>query len=214
MSIKQQSIKGVIWSFIERFSVQGIQFIIGIIMARLLTPSDFGLVGMLAIFLAIAQSLIDSGFSNALIQKFDRNETDYSTVFYFNIVVGIVLYGVLYLVAPYIADFYNAPALTQLARVIGLNLFINSLAVVQRAKLTIIVDFKTQAKASLIGVFIGGGVGIILAYQGFGVWALAIQSVLSTSLNTLLLWVFSKWIPRSEFSMQSFNRLFSFGSKL
>ena len=127
-SLKQKTLSGVLWSCVERFSVQGIQFVIMVIMARILLPSDYGMIGMLAIFIAIAQTLIDSGFSNALIQKKDRSEIDYSTVFYFNIAVGIVLYFILFFSSPLIARFYNTPELTGLTRVLALNLFINSAA--------------------------------------------------------------------------------------
>ena len=210
-SLKQKTISGVLWSCVERFSVQGIQFVIMVI---ILLPSDYGMIGMLAIFIAIAQTLIDSGFSNALIQKKDRSEIDYSTVFYFNIVVGIILYFILFFSSPLIARFYNTPELTGLTRVLALNLFINSLAVVQRAILSIKIDFMTQAKASFSAAIISGIVGIVMAYTGFGVWSLAVQTVLNAFVNTVLLWIFSKWIPLKVFSFESFKKLFAFGSKL
>lgn len=213
-NLKRKTMLGLVWSFAERFSLQGVQFIIGIIMARLLTPSDFGVVGMLSIFIAVSQSVIDSGFSNALIRKQDRSEIDYSTVFYFNNIVGLLLYIALYASAPLIADFYNTPILVDLTKVIGLNLLINSLSIVQRARLTIKIDFKTQAKASFVSLVIGGSIGVYMAYSGFGVWALVFQTIISSGLNTLLLWYFAKWMPLFQFSMSSFKDLFSFGSKL
>lgn len=213
-SIRKQTINGVFWSATERFSVQGSQFVVQIIMARILAPSDYGLVGMLAIFMAISQSIIDSGFSTALVQKKNRTETDFSTVFYFNIIVGLTLYFVLFICSPLVADFYDAPILKDLTRVISLNLFIHSLSVVQRAKLTIDVNFKTQAKASMISVIISGCVGIWMAYQGYGVWSIAFQSVINGFINTILLWIYSKWKPKKGFSRDSFIQLFSFGSKL
>ena len=133
VSLKQKTVTGILWSSIERFSVQGVQFVIMIIMARILLPSDYGMIGMLAIFIAISQALIDSGFSNALIRKTNRSDVDFSTVFYFNIVIGILLYLILFFTSPLIAEFYKTPELTNLTRIIALNLFINSLAVVQRA---------------------------------------------------------------------------------
>ena len=214
MSLKQKTVSGIFWSSTERFSVQGIQFVLQIIMARLLLPSDYGLIGMLAIFLAISQSFIDSGFSNALIRKQNRTEADFSTVFYFNIVVGLFFYFILFFASPYIAAFYNAPVLEILTKVIAINVFINSLAIVQRAKFTINVDFKTQTKASLSSIIISGIVGIGLAYRGFGVWALAVQSVLSSCINMIALWVLSRWKPQIVFSTSSFKELFSYGSKL
>ena len=213
-SLKSKTVKGVVWSSIERFSTQGVQFLIMIIMARLLTPKDYGLIGMLAIFLAVAQSLIDSGFSQALIRKQDRTDVDNSTVFYFNIVVSSALYLILFIAAPFVADFYNQPELTSVMRVVCLGVILNSLAVVQRALLTVRIDFKTQAKASLSAAVISGCIGIVLAYCGFGVWSLVVQQLLNLSVNTLLLWIFSKWRPIAVFSWKSFHELFAFGSKM
>lgn len=213
-SIKSKAISGLIWSAVERFSVQGIQFFIGIIMARLLIPADYGMIAMLAIFMAISQSFVDSGFSSALIQKKDRSEVDYSTVFYFNIGVAVLLYVILFFSAPFIASFYNLPQLSLITRVLSINLIVNSLAVVQRTKLTVQVDFKTQAKATLAAVVLSGGCGIWLAYNGFGVWSLVFQSIANACLNTLLLFVYTQWRPRWVFSVQSFNSLFFFGSKV
>lgn len=213
-SLKKQTINGIIWSGIERFSVQGIQFLIMIIMARLLTPKDYGLIGMLTVFIAIAQTFIDSGFSQALIRKQNRTETDNSTVFYFNIGVGICIYILFYIIAPFISKFYDTPELTAIMRVISLGIIFNSLAVVQRALLTIRIDFKTQAKASLIAVILSGITGITMAYKGFGVWAIIAQQLTSLSLSTLLLWIFAKWRPKGTFSIDSFRELFTFGSKL
>lgn len=213
-SLKHQAVKGVMWSAVERFSVQGIQFILTIVIARLVLPSDYGLIAMLGIFLSIAQVFVDSGFSDALIQKKDCTETDFSTVFYFNILISIIIYFLLYISAPYIATFYREPELSLVTRWIGLNIIISSFSIVQRAKLTINVDFKRQAKASLTAVLISGIIGILLAYKGWGVWALVVQTLSNNLLNTLLLWIFAKWIPKWMFSIESFNVLFSFGSKL
>ena len=213
-SLKQKTAKGILWSTIERFSVQGVQFIIMIVMARLLTPHDYGIIGMLAIFLAVSQSLIDSGFSQALIRKQNRTEKDTNTVFYFNIAVSILLYAILYLSAPLVAEFYETPPLCSVMRVICLGIIFNSLAVIQRALLTIKIDFKTQAKAALTASVLSGIVGIVLAYQGFGVWALVTQQLLNLGINTSLLWLFAKWRPKLIYSWQSFHELFAFGSKL
>ena len=213
-SLKSTATKGILWSFVERFSVQGVQFVIMIIMARLLTPEDYGLIGMLAVFLAVSQSLIDSGFSQALIRKQNRTEIDNSTVFYFNIIVSVLLYLILFISAPFVSDFYDTPQLTPIMRVVCLSVIINSLAVVQRAHLTINIDFKTQAKASLIAAVTSGIVGISLAYTDYGVWSLVWQQLLNLGINTLLLWFFSKWRPILAYSWNSFRELFSFGSKL
>ena len=185
-----------------------------IIMARILTPEDYGLVGMLAIFIAVSQSLIDSGFSQALIRKQDRSEIDNSTVFYFNIGVGIILYLLLFICAPLIASFYNEPQLTPITRVIGLSLVFNSLAVVQRALLTVRLDFKTQAKATFVGAILSGTIGITMAYTGFRVWAIVWQQISNLATITILLWVLSHWKPVWAYSWKSFKELFGFGSKL
>lgn len=213
-SLKQKTVKGVLWSTIERFSVQGIQFIVMIIMANMLTPHDYGLIGMLAVFIAVSQSLVDSGFSQALIRKQDRTEIDNSTVFYFNIIVGFILYGLLYAAAPLIADFYNEPQLIAITRVIGLSVLFNSLVVVQRALLTIKIDFKTQAKAALTATIVSGGIGIWMAATGYGVWSIVAQQLINLGVNTILLWILSRWRPLWNYSWNSFSELFGFGSKL
>lgn len=213
-SLKHKTVKGTIWSSLERFSVQGIQFLVMIIMARVLTPDDYGLVGMLAIFIAISQSLIDSGFSQALIRKQDRTEVDNSTVFYFNIGVGLILYFVLFFTAPLIAKFYDEPILIPLTRVISLSVIINSLVVVQRALLTIKIDFKTQAKATFTGAILSGIVGITMTYTGFGVWSIVAQQLTNLATVMILLWIFSHWRPSLTYSWASFRELFAFGSKL
>lgn len=213
-SLKSKTVHGVIWSSVERFSTQGVSFVFGLIMARLLSPHDYGVIAMLAIFMAISQSFIDSGFSNALIRKPDRTETDNSTVFYFNIVVGLIAYLILFVLSPYIADFYKTPILSPITKVIAISLFLNSLCVVQQAILTIKIDFKTQAKISLSAAIFSGFIGIALAYRGFGVWALAVQSVSASAVRMILLWALSKWRPKKPFSKKSFKELFSYGSKL
>ena len=213
-TLKYKTVKGVFWSCVERFSVQGIQFLVMIIMARLLTPKDYGLVGMVTIFIAVAQSLVDSGFSQALIRKQNRTETDNSTVFYFNIVVGILLYFILFAIAPWVADFYASPELTTLMRVVCLNVIFNSLVVVQRALFTVNIDFKTQAKASLTAAIVSGVIGISMAYSGFNYWSIVAQQLVNLGLNTLLLWIFARWRPQWIYSWSSFRELFSFGSKL
>lgn len=214
MSIKQQATKSVFWSAIERFSVQGIQFLLSLIIARLLLPSDYGLIAMLSIFMAIAQTFIDSGFANALIQKKNKTDADYSTVFFFNIVISVFLYVLLYLSSSAIAGFYHEKELESITKVFGIILIINSFGIVQQAKLTILLDFKRLAMASLTSVVISGVVGVIMACKGFGAWALVWQSLLNNLLRVLLIWLFSGWMPSFCFSSKSFKQLFSFGSKL
>ncbi len=213
-SLKQQTFKGVIWSSVERFSTMGVNFVFGLVLARMLSPADYGVIAMLAIFVAVSQCFIDSGFSSALIRKPDRTETDNATAFYFNIAVGVLAYAVLYVAAPFIAAFYETPILTPVTRVVGLTLLFNSLCIVQQALLTIRLDFKTQAKISLASALISGPVGIACAWYGWGVWALVVQSVLAGLLRLLLLWLLARWRPRAGFSRTSFRELFGFGSKL
>lgn len=213
-SLKQKTAKGVLWSAIEQFSVQIIQFVLGLIMARILSPHDYGLVGMILVFISIAQTFVDSGFSNALIRKQNKTEVDYSTAFYFNIVVGLVAYFILFFLSPLIARFYNEPLLESLTKAISINVFINSLGIVQRARYSIKVDFKTQAKATTTSVLISGIIGIWMAYNGYGVWAIVWQSVIRNALNVLLLWIFAKWLPLLQFSWKSFREMWSFGYKL
>lgn len=212
--LKQKTTKGIVWSAIERFSAQGVQFVIGLLVARILAPTDYGLIAMLAIFIAISQTFVDSGFVTALIQKKNRDDLDYSTTFYFNIVIGMFFYIILFFAAPLIAKFYNQPQLIWLTRAIGITVLINAFGIVQRAKLTINVDFKSQTKASIISTIISGAFGITLALKGFGVWTIVIQSIIKVTIEVLILWVMSKWLPRSGFSFNRFKSLFSFGYKI
>jgi teichuronic acid exporter len=212
--MKGKAINGIFWSFMERFSVQGVQFILTLFIARILSPSDYGLIAMLGIFVAIAQTFVDSGFSIALIQKQNRTEVDYSTAFYFNVIVGIFLYLVLYFSAPFIASFYNEKLLDSIVKYVGLGVIINSLTVVQLAKLTIEFQFKKQAIISFFAALLSGSIAILMAYNNFGVWALVWQNLLSGIFSMLMLWICTCWFPRFCFSIKSFKELFSFGSKL
>lgn len=213
-NLKNKTITGIFWSSIERFSAQGVQFALGIILARLLTPKDYGLVGMIGIFIAISKSFVMSGFGAALIQKINRDEKDFSTTFYYNLTVSVLFYFILFFSAPYIANFYGEPLLVNLTRAISLSIIIEAFAVVQNAKFVIKVDFKSQTKASVSSVIISGTLGILLAYKGFGVWALVIQSLTKSCINVGVLWYMSKWVPRGKFYWNRFKGLFSYGSKL
>jgi Membrane protein involved in the export of O-antigen and teichoic acid len=213
-SLKQQTATGLKWSAIERIVNQLVNFVVAIIMARLLTPADYGLVGMVAIFIGIGQAFVDSGFSQALIRKQDRTEEDNSTAFFFNLFVAILFYLLLFFTAPLITDFYNEPLLTPITRVIGLSIIINSLCLVQRALFTIDVDFKTQSKASVTASIISGVIGIGMALGGCKVWAVVGQQLSNLLISTILFWIFSTWRPRKFFVWNSFKSLFEFGSKL
>jgi O-antigen/teichoic acid export membrane protein len=213
-SLKDKTVKGMKWSALERFSVQGLQFLIQIFLARILLPSDYGVIAVLTVFISIAQTFVDSGFSNALIQKLDRDEDDYTTAFLFNIGVGAFFYFILYFSAPYIADFYNMPILTSITKVIGLVVFFNSLCIVQQSILMIKIDFKNQTFISLVAVTLSGILAFYLATHGYGAWALAWQAVAAAFFRALFFWIFVKWTPKGRFTKKSFKRLFSFGSKL
>lgn len=212
--LKNKTLYAIFWSLFERGGQQGIRLIISIILARLLLPAQFGLIGMLAIFMAIAQSFLGSGFGSALIQKKDATHVDSCSIFYFNIVVGIFAAGLLCLAAPRIAAFYEEPALTPLTRFLSLNLVINSFALVQSTLLIKHIDFKTQLKVNIVATIGSGIIGITLAYRGFGVWSLAIQSVTSTIFRTVLLWFFNKWRPSLVFSFAALKSMFAFGSRI
>ena len=213
-SLKDKAVKGVGWSFIDNIASQGIAFLVGLILARILTPSEFGVLGMVTIFIALSNSIIDSGFSSALIRKRDANSTDYSTVFIFNLVVSIILYFTLYLSSPIISDFFREPQLIAITRVLGLLLIINALGIIQRTLLNVEVDFKTQTKISVIASLVSAVIGIGMAFYGYGVWSLVGQQLSRQTVNSILLWCYSSWRPQLVFSLKSFKELFGFGSKL
>lgn len=212
--LKDKAVSGVKWNAIGRFSTQGVNFVIGLILARLLSPSDYGVVGMVGIFFAIAQTFIDSGFGSALIRKNDCTDTDYSTAFYFNILVGLVCCILLCIASPFIADFFNTPILKDLIKVMSLNMLIGSFAIVHGTKLTHAVDFKSQSIVNLLTAVLSGSMGIFMAYKGFGVWSLVFQQLIATILRVLFLYIATKWVPKREFSKDSFKCLFNFGSKI
>lgn len=213
-SVRSQLLKGVIWNFVEKILIRGASFVIGIILARLLSPSDYGLIGMLAVFIAISNVFIEGGLAKALIQRQNCQDIDYSTAFVANVVMAICIYLVLYFCSPWIADFYDEPILTDLTRILGLNFVLGSFNIVQRARLMANVDFKSLAKINVASTIISGGIGIAMAYIGFGVWALVGQSISSTMVLMVLFPFHSRWRPSMRFSKDSFNHLFGFGSKL
>lgn len=213
-SLKDKAVHGAKWSFIDNVANLGTSFLVGLILARLLTPAEYGIMGMIAIFIAISTSIIDSGFSNALIRKVHVKQIDYNTVFYFNLIVSIVLYLLLFISAPAIGLFFKEPILVDVLRVIGWVLVINAVAIIPRTILVKTIDFKTQTKVSLISSIVSGVVGIGMALANCGVWSLVGQQLSRQFLNSLLLWCYCRWIPKWEFSMQSFKEMFNFGYKL
>lgn len=206
--------KGLQWSAIERILTQGIQLAITLLLARLLGPATFGLVGMLAVFIAVANVFIDSGFTSALIRKIDRNESDLVTAFYYNIIMSGLCYIALYISAPYIAEFYQHVELENLLRVLGITVLINAFTLIPRVNLNVVMDFKSQAKISVVSVLISGSAAIVLAINGVGVWALATQTLLNAVCTALLFNIFAPWRPRSKVSNKSISYLFGYGSKL
>lgn len=213
-SLKQRTVNGVIWTTLGRFSNQAIGFTLGLFIARILTPSDYGTVALLTIFFAISNTFVDSGFSTALVRKIDRTERDRSTVFYFNVAVALFFYVVLFFAAPYIAEFYEVPVLTKITRISGLTLVIGAFGGVQRAQLTYRLDFKSLAIVSFCNTVVSGVTGLTLAYKGFGVWALVYAGIASSVVGTILLCLIARWRPTERFSKESFKELFGFGSKL
>lgn len=211
---KGKVVKSMKWSGVEMFTAQAIQFVIGILIARQLLPSDYGLIGMLAIFMAVSQAFADSGFGSALIQKKNPTPVDYSTAFIFNIGISSLMYVVLFFCAPYIASFYNQPLLTSITRIYALSLIITGATQVQNAILQKKLEFKNKAKITIASVAISGVVGIIMAYTDFGVWALVAQGLTSSIITSLMLWYFIKWRPSFKYSKESFCQLFGYGGKL
>lgn len=211
---KEEFVRGILWSAIDKFGIVLVQIILEIVMARLLLPSDYGVMGIIAIFLAIGQVFTDGGFSNALIQKQDRSEKDFSTVFFCNLIVSVIIYGILFIGAPFISQFYHLPVLTDIIRIIGLTIIINSLVIVHKTKLSISLNFKIQAKYSLLSVLFSGAIGLFLALNGYGVWSLVYQSLLLYVLNAIFLIYNLRWVPLFVFSKKSFDSLFYFGSKV
>jgi len=212
--LKQKTINGMVWSVSERISLQVMHMLVSIILARLLGPSEFGLLGMLAIFTSIAQSVLDSGFGSALIQKKDATQTDSSSIFYFNLLIGIFLASIFFFSAPLIADFYQQPILKPITRVLSLNMIINAFSLVQLSILRKKMEFKNHFIVSMIAVLFSGVAGIIAAYNGLGVWSLVIQTLSHSLAQAIALWILSKWRPIGHFSFESLKTMFSFGSRL
>lgn len=213
-NLKKQTKQGVIWSAVQRFSLQGTQFVITLFMARLLSPREYGIVGMLSIFLAISGVFIDCGFTSALTRKQNRTHEDLCTVFWFNIVIACIAYIILFIGAPYISAFYNMPELTLLTRVLGLTVIIGAFNSVQYTLLVTKLDFKSITKVTFPTTILSGIIGILCAYFGFSYWALVVSAIFSTTMGVICYWHFSDWRPSLSFSKSSFKEMFSFGSKL
>ena len=213
-SLKKKTVRGTFWSAVDNVANQGVTFLVGLVLARLLTPHEYGLIGYIMILVAVFNSIVDSGFSNALIRKKDAEETDYSTAFIFNLAVSLVLMAAMVLVAGPFSLFFKEPQLVPLVRVMSVIVVINALALIQRTRLVKSVDFKTQTKASLISSVSSGAVGLAMAFGGLGVWSLVGQQISRQFINTVCLWILNRWKPTWKFSWSSFRELFGFGWKL
>ena len=213
-SLKKKTISGLLWSFGDMLGNQGVQFIIQIILARLLAPADFGLIGMILVFVALSNSLVDSGFTQALIRDQKANQTDYSTVFYFNLAVSVFIYAALFVTAPLISNFFDQDQLTSIIRVLALGVIVNAFSIIPRAMFTKEVNFKVQAKVNMAASVLSGAVAVVMALTGFGVWSLVVRMLALNLIQALLLVFSRRWMPSLVFSVESFKRLFGFGWKL
>ena len=213
-NLKDKTVKGVGWSAIDNVAQYAVSFIVSIVLARLLTPDDYGLLGLIAIFTAICTALINGGFGSALIRKKEASEDDYNTAFIVNLGMRLLFYIILFISAPLIANFFGRDELVLLTRVSSLGMVIGALAIVQQTRLTKRIDFKTQTKITLIASIISGIIGITMALLGYGVWSLVAQSLSSQLIRTLFLWLFNHWAPRLRFSKKSFDELFGYGWKM
>lgn len=212
--IKDQVISGAVWTGAERVVRQVVQFVFGIILARLIGPSDYGIVGLVSIFIVIANTFVDSGMGLALIQQQERTENDFSTVFLFNLIVSVIFYFILFFSSPFIASFYNIQSLELILRVLAVTLVINALSAIGNTRMTIDLRFKELSIISIVSTLVTGFVGLLFAYSGFGVWALVFQTLASSVVNVVLVYYYTRWRPTAGFSKQSFKKLFGFGSKV
>lgn len=213
-SLKQKTAKGLLWSSVQNFSVKGWEFVLMLFMARLLGPKEYGTIGLLSVFMALSHLFINSGFGSGLIRKKDRTQEDLCTVFYFNIGMSVLCYIILFIIAPYVAKFYNIPVLSPILRVLGITLIIGAFNTVQVAVFNFTMNFKTQAKISIVQSIVGGLSGLTLAFLGFGVWALVWQSLITSIVACIMCWTHAKWKPTWVFSKKSFKELFNYGYKL
>jgi len=214
MTLKKQAISGFFWTGLQQFGRQGIAFITSIILARILSPYEFGLIAMIGIFIALGDSLIKGGLTNSLIRSENINEDDYSTVFIFNLVGSIFIYFILFALAPLIASFYKQVELIEIIRWYSLVFIINALSAVQLTRLTKLMDFKTQLFVSLPSILVSSLIGIYLAISNFGVWSLVWSAIAQSFLSTIQVWIYSKWIPNFVFSIDKFKSHFSYGFRI
>lgn len=213
-SLKDKTVKGTFWSAADTFLAQGVSFVVGIVLARLLSPEEYGLIGIVTIFITVMLGVVDSGFSNALIRKQNTTNEDYNTLFTFNLVVSIALFGLLFALAPLIAIFFERPQLVELVRVMSLILILQALSIVHNTILTKRIDFKTKTKASVISAVVSGVIGVAMAFAGFGVWSLVVQHLSRQLIYSICLWILNKWWPNPKVSIESLKYMWGFGWKL
>jgi teichuronic acid exporter len=213
-SLRSSGLSGMLWSFSIQGGTQAINFVVTVLLARLLLPQQFGLIGMISIFLAISRALMDGGFVSSLIRTKEADNIDYSTVFFVNLISSIVLYGILFFLAPFIAQFYQESILVDLVRVLSLVLIINAFSLVQSTKLNKTLQFKTQFKLQIPSLIISAAVSIWMAHNNYGVWSLVAKDLVFSFLATLQLWWYAKWIPSFIFDKEKFKYHFNFGYKL
>ncbi|WP_180081574.1 lipopolysaccharide biosynthesis protein [Acinetobacter sp. YH12201] len=214
MSLKAKTVSGVFWTILQRFSVQFINLFVQIILARLLMPEDFGLIAMIQIIITLGQTLIDSGMASSLIRTHEPDERDYSTVFFTNLGVSVIIYGLAFLIAPYFAHFFEMPVLIDLVRVYAITFIIQAFAIVQLARLTKQMNFKLQMLLQLPATFLGGICGVLMAYYGYGVWSLVGLNIVMATILAISLWIKTDWRPRFIFDWSRFKVHFNFGYKL
>lgn len=214
MDLRRIIISATRWSAADRLGSQGVQLLFSVILARLLLPEEFGLIAMLTIFFAIAQTFVDSGFGSTLIQKKNASQIDKCSIFYFNILVGFVAAAVVFLIAPAISDFYSQPALETLTKFLSINIIISSFSIVQYSILIKELNFKAHSKVNLVSTCVSGLIGVYLAVTGLGVWALAVQQVAYNCFRTSLLWLASDWRPSMHFSFDALKDMFGYGSRM
>lgn len=212
--IKEKTVRGFAWSAIDNFANQGVLFVISILLARILSPADYGLIAMITIFLAISNCFINSGFGNALVRKVDLSDEDCSTAFFFNIIVSVLCYIVVFIISPFVAVFYDRPILTAILRWQGLTLILGACIIVQKSLINKKIDFKTTTKVSVSSNILSGIVALLMAYHGYGVWALVGMGLSQSVLQIILFWYYSSWRPRMIWSKGSFSYLWNYGSKL
>ena len=212
--LKSKTKRGLYWKAFDTYASFAMQFIVGIVMARILTPEDYGITALPAVFMAIASTIVEGRFALALIRKSEVSQQDLATAFIYSLLMGLTMYVCLFFCAPLIADFYNTPVLTPLIRITALTFIWGPLATPQVVILRRKLDFKTPARISFVKNIVSGGIGIAAAYMGYGLWALVISSIVSSLLDVLLQWLAVKWIPCARFSRESFKYLWGYGNRL